>query len=321
MKSVVVYKIHSQDVKTVRDELQDEELLKMFRFTECSQAQKQTAGFSKTFSGKYVHKNKHGDLVLVYTTQNKTINKNEVASKAAELLEKHIENLGLTKEQFEMIKAENTEQYREIIKDVTADSAFEVLKTTFPNEAKNIYVVITEAGYVYVEGNWSGAEKALNAIRSAIGTFPAVPVQYDTDSTELMRKMVVEKYSEEITLGEKIILETPDKGKVTFAAESAYDERIRNMVLNDNCKVLAIELEYDGCITSLVRENLTFNSFGYDASLEVLDDEEQEQEEAIQVETLFLLQFNKVRQFHEEFRKLLKETKITEASEEEDGDE
>lgn len=321
MKKFVVYKIHPTDLKRVLEDVRDEELIKLFRFSECTQAQRSSAGFSKTPFGNYVDVTKQGDVVLRYTTQTKTINKHEVAAKVKEKLEEELKKLEMTLDDFYQLEQEIPKRYKEINTVINENAAFEVLKTTYPNEEKHQSVVLRKDGYVFVEGNWTAAEKVLSAIRSAIGSLPIASVSYDGTVADMLKKMMSktenDTYEGKITLGEKSILESQEQGKFTIANESIYDEKVRNLVLVEGCKFLGAQLNYDGVVSALIRENMVFEAVTFDAEL-ALDDDGTEMDGA----GSFLVQMDEVYKFHKEVRDNLVETKVGEDSEEdEDGDE
>lgn len=253
MKNLVVYKLETPISAT-------NELLAEKTFRECGDYDRSTYGFHPTINGELVAPMLGGKTVLCFATQKKVPKGSEVKKRlaAAELVFEQDNGVSPNKE-------ESLELKEQIID--------ELLPITF-GEVKLATVLITDK-YVYVEGNYKQAEVITETLRKVLGSLPIELIDTAEDVSRTLTRFVGEQINSKFVLLNKCQLVTAEERKIAVVKDLYNSEAVQ--LVEDGAVVKSVELEYDGIMSLVVKDDLSLSGIKvYPALTAEFDDNEVE---------------------------------------------
>lgn len=269
---VVCYTIKPEKVNEIRQAiLTAENTFEKFKFTQCTASQKKSVGFVPTPLGQYVDQN-NGDIFLTFCMQKKCPNKWDVTETITRKVKNWQNSLveqatdsGATEEELREL---DLEPNKKLMKEFKQEAEAEVLQErTYPQEPKTQQIIIKQNGVVIVEGNFNMAEEALNLTRKVLGSFPAVPREFDGSVGDLLDSFVRDEVNDIITLGNKALFVTQEERKVQVSGESVYGSEAQDFIKEDGMMTTAVEIVRDGMIICLMRDSMVFDSIKFSDDL------------------------------------------------------
>ncbi|QXN60188.1 hypothetical protein KUA24_121 [Vibrio phage HNL01] len=268
---VMVYTLREDVITQVRNAIKDANVtFEKFKFTQCTEMQKKSVGFVPTPLGNFVDEN-NGDIFLTFCSQKKAPNRWDIQ----QTLDRKVDNwkAGIIEQEVnkgscvEAMMGLDLTPNKKIIKEFKSEAEVEVLQRTYPTEPKTQQMIIKPNGVLIVEGNPNGAEEAIGLVRKVLGSFPAIPREFEGSVGDLLDSFVSEEINETITLGNKALFVTPEERKVQVSGESVYGSEAQDFVKKDGMMTTAVEIQYDGMISCLMRDSMTFDAIKFSEEL------------------------------------------------------
>lgn len=263
-KKVTLYTLGDKTLGIRKTVLENADVIAKYSFSECSATQKKSVGFTPTIFGEFVSEDSQGNIHLLFKSQTKNPNKNEVNY----ILDKKIDDWKVEA----ILQGKTPDDDGDLIpnkkemKALKEVAEYEVLQSTFPQEAKVNHLMIRRDGMLLVDGNYKAADDILGLLRKSLGSLPCVPVETDVAPADLLDEWIEKSVNDKITLGEKAIFATPQDGKVQVSGESIDSEECRDF-LKDGFMATAVEADYDGMVTFLLRDTLEFDAIKFSDEL------------------------------------------------------
>lgn len=215
-----------------------------------------STGFVRNFDGEFITKLDNGDKLLTYRKQEKKLHKYtfELKFKAAQIMRE--EELG-----------------RKLKKDEKLPLKEAVEASMIPNmpleQPKDTLILLTEHNgkdYVIVSANSvKAAEEATSMLRSVMGSLPITLIDTVTLPDSFMTRWVESKHDKQThkyTLGNSVGM-VDEEGMAIKITKGSVSEASTEEHINNNAKVVELELEYDGFINFKFTEDLIFKGIKY----------------------------------------------------------
>lgn len=215
-----------------------------------------STGFVRNLDGEFITKLENGDKLLTYRKQEKKLHKYtfELKLKAAQIIRE--EELG-----------------RKLKKDEKLPLKEAVEASMIPNmpleQPKDTLILLTEHNgkdYVIVSANSvKAAEEVTSMLRSVMGSLPITLIDTVTLPDSFMTRWVESKHDKQThkyTLGNSVGMVDED-GMAIKITKGSVSEASTEEHINNNAKVVELELEYDGFISFKFTEDLIFKGIKY----------------------------------------------------------
>jgi recombination associated protein RdgC len=267
LKSVVVYKLKSG---TVLDVIEGQ--FQECKFSPCGDFDLSKGGFANTVEGVLVSDIQQRK-VLNYVTQEKKVSKPEMKRRVKGLVAHYVEEYG-------------TQPNKKMIQSFEDEVVNQLLPITPAGDEKNHTVVISSE-YVYIEGSVKEAELITAHLRKALGSLPVVLLETSENASQALTRIVKDEiHSDDLVLGDKVTLLTPEELKVSQTSGSLYDSPAIESV-KDGATVTSVQLEYNGFTLLTLKDDMTVSGIKYskDMTAEVDDGDSV---------TVLMLQINEV---------------------------
>ncbi len=245
-----------------------EGMFEQFEFSTVGLHHSRHVGMVKDSEGNFMTILHNGDIVMTYRSQEKKVNKDELARRLAEKV---------TKKEIEFDRKLKKNEITALSTAITE----ELIPLTFPQAPKDTKVLFTKVGeqdvIIVGQGGLKACEDVTALLRKCIGSLPVVPLETNILPDELITQLVKDKHikqTSKFTLGDKVDMVDEDGLTIKVGSGSVYAAPTEQHI-EQGATVTSLKLDYDGILQFVLNDKGEFKGVKLNTDIPEFEDAEQ----------------------------------------------